>query len=190
MRAFELYGEPDFTRMDAGSENWALRWELLRLGPNALGLTRVKVGRSVDNHPVERFWREVRERVLDPFMAWGEILVQVGALNPEADLDLTCVQLAVMERLNGQLQDLMRTHNCRRIHRRGVPDVLFGDLDRRWSTGLARRSGRVGRVATSMEYWCAPARQYSYACARNARNARTERTERTHLGPVLLATWP
>ncbi len=63
-------------------------------------------------------------------MAWGEILVQVGALNPEADLDLTCLQLAVMERLNGQLQDLMRTHNCRRIHRRGVPDVLFGDLDR------------------------------------------------------------
>eukprot|EP00666_Eupelagonemidae_sp_cell4sb_P017874 gene17874-biopygen36351 len=76
---------------------------------------------------IERWWREARERVLDPFMAWGYALEQLNLLNPDDPIDVVCVQLAVLERMDYQLFMLMQAHDCRTIHCRGKPDLIFGD---------------------------------------------------------------
>eukprot|EP00664_Eupelagonemidae_sp_cell27_P005584 gene5584-843_t len=138
IRAVELFGVPDFLRLDAGSENFAMVYEqVANMGDWIIGRSVSNIpqciwkGHAVARQPavpIERWWLEVRLRVTQPYLLMGEQLERAHLLNIFSPIDRTCFQLAVLNRINDELYELAQAHNCRNIRHLGRPDVLFGDF--------------------------------------------------------------
>ena len=73
---------------------------------------------------------DVREYVVDPFLIACILLERMGELTVANGIHITCLQMAVLRRINAEMWRILLGHNHRSLRGRGpqsMPDLLFED---------------------------------------------------------------
>eukprot|EP00662_Eupelagonemidae_sp_cell21_P053249 gene53248-biopygen63994 len=122
-QAHEVFdADPELLRADEGCENAELReYQESRF-------CHYVEGESKHNQPIESYWRQVREKVVDPILIRTQLLEMEGLLFSMSPVDRVCLQLALLDNINVMCFLLLWSNNVTRIRNRGVPDQFsIGD---------------------------------------------------------------
>ena len=114
-KAVEEFQWPLRVRTDHGGENqdvWVIMEE--KMGPHS-----VMVGSSVHNERIERLWRDVNEKVTSKYKLLFEHMTAEGMINPDNEVDLTCLHWVFRRLLQKDLQEFAEAHNMHGISTEG-----------------------------------------------------------------------
>lgn len=128
------YGVPSRMRMDEGVENGIIRNFMVEAnGPDRGSAI---MGKSVHNQRIERLWRDVFAKVVQPFYQTFHALEESRALDPSNRLHVYCLQHVFLPLLNADLERWRVTHNNQGVRTEGhrTPEQL-------WFSGIAAQRG-------------------------------------------------
>lgn len=141
------YGVPSQVRMDEGVENGIIRDFMVEAnGPDRGSAI---MGKSVHNQRIERLWRDVFAKVVQPFYQTFHALEESRALDPSNKLHVYCLQHVFLPLLNADLERWRVTHNNHGVRTEGhrTPEQLWfsGIAAQRGSSSTAIRNVCIGR---------------------------------------------
>lgn len=121
------WGLPSRVRADKGGENVLVGDFMTSHPARGRGRGSFITGRSVHNSRIERLWRDVYEAVLSSFYALFYHMEDRGVLDPDDEVNLYCLHLVFLPRLNRMLtefKDMWNNHPLRTEHNK-TPLQLF-----------------------------------------------------------------
>ena len=102
------FGMPTHVRSDHGGENYEVWRYMLSTYDDP---SHVITGRSTHNERVERMWRDVTRCVSSSFIDVFYALESDGALDPANEVDIFCLHLVFLPRINKALADFRGSWN-------------------------------------------------------------------------------
>ena len=107
------FGVPGKIRIDGGSEFSHIKRLMIHLNGDRRG--SAIVGESVRNQRIERLWRDVFAKILDKYYKLFYYMEDNGILCLGDDIHLYCLHFVFTRRIQRDLNDWVRAHNCHRI---------------------------------------------------------------------------
>ena len=108
LRGVSVFGLPDSVRTDHGGENVDVWRQMLSTHQDS---SCVLTGNSVHNERIERLWRDVTRCVSHLFISTFYELEAEGVLNPDNEIDIFCLQVVFLPRINKSLTDFQGSWN-------------------------------------------------------------------------------
>lgn len=124
VEAAHIHGLPERIRSDHGGENIEVwRFMVEQHGSASSVLT----GSSTHNERIERLWRDVYRCVASIYYEMFFSLENEGKLNPGNEIDLYCLHLVYLPRINSALESFINSWNNHPIstERNMTPNQLF-----------------------------------------------------------------
>ena len=108
---------PSRIRIDKGTENVDIEQYMNeKWGPvDETGRLTVLKGPSVLNQRIERLWRDVRIQVLEYYRKLFFSMEAEGVLDPSRTVDLFCLHLVYIPRINAALEEFVRRWNAHKL---------------------------------------------------------------------------
>ena len=133
--------------MDEGVENGLIRDFMVEANGPDRG--SAMMGKSVHNQRIERLWRDVFAKVVQPYYQAFHALEESRALDPSNKLQIYCLQHVFLPLINADLERWRVTHNNQGVRTEGhrTPEQLWisGILSQRSSSGTALMNVRADR---------------------------------------------
>ena len=108
LRGTSVFGLPDSVRTDHGGENVDVWRQMLLTHQDS---SCVLTGNSVHNERIERLWRDVTRCVSRFFITTFYELEAEGVLNPDNEIDIFCLQVVFLPRINKCLIEFQGSWN-------------------------------------------------------------------------------
>lgn len=126
LEGVSIYGSPAYVRSDHGGENVEVWRHMLSRYNDP---THVLTGRSTHNERVERLWRDVTRCVSSSFIDTFNALEAENVLDPVNEIDIFCLHLVFLPRINKCLVDFCGSWNCHPLSTEGnmSPLQLFAE---------------------------------------------------------------
>ena len=105
----QRFGIPSRIRTDNGGENVKV-WDFMEQNRGS-GRSSYITGSSVHNTRIERLWRDVFRSVSSSFVSVFNELENIGALNPQNEVDLFCLHYVFIPRINSALVEFQAAWN-------------------------------------------------------------------------------
>ena len=108
LQGVSVYGLPEAVRSDHGGENVDVWKHMLSMHQDP---SCIITGSSVHNERIERMWRDVTRNVSSSFIATFHELEAEEILNPDNEVDIFCLQVVFLPRVNKRLAEFQGSWN-------------------------------------------------------------------------------
>ena len=109
VQSTQMFGIPSRVRTDNGGENVKV-WDFMEYHRGSDRNSYI-TGKSVHNSRIERLWRDVYTSVSSSFVSVFNELENIGALNPDNEVDMFCLHYVFIPRINSSLLEFQSAWN-------------------------------------------------------------------------------
>lgn len=108
LQGVSTYGLPEAVRSDHGGENVDVWRHMLSIHEDS---SCIITGNSVHNERIERMWRDVTQNISSSFIDTFFELEAEEALNPDNEVDIFCLHVVFLPRVNKSLTEFQGSWN-------------------------------------------------------------------------------